>query len=363
MENKKSKIGLMTFHFVNNFGGALQAYAVRRTVEKNFNAEVNTIDYQNWFIRFTDFVRLFPVTTNPKEILSGIKTMNKRFGRAKKFKAFSKKYHNLTERYNTSKEVERKITGFDKYICGSDQIWNPFITMGVAPCYFLDFEKDQNKKISYAPSFGSHKIKEQYWKEVSELIKDFKFLSVREEAGAEFIKELTGKDALRVIDPTFLLTKEEWSEVAVSPERKDPYILLYIMQRDESVYEYARNLKEKTGCKIIEVSRYGYKPDFIDESVIDIGPAEFLGLIKDATYVCTNSFHGFTFSLIFEKEFCLVPCKKFTARTEDLTKLLNLSFAENGNSPVKTYNKDQVQEKIKIECQNAIKYLADSIEA
>ena len=358
------KVGTITFHFVNNFGGALQAYALQKTIADECNASVEVIDYRNWFIRFTDTVRLFPVTTNLKELKSGLKTMRQRLGRVRRMKKFIRSNCRLSRRYNTGTALRRHVPNCDKFVCGSDQIWNPFLTCGLTGAYFLDFVKDGDKKISYAPSFGSNKLFSIQAKKIKRYLNDFGAVSVREHDGAVLVKMLTGRNSEQLIDPAFLLKREEWNEISIKPRIKGRYILLYIMQRDDNVYSYAKKIKEKLGIQLVEISRYGYKPDFVDVSLINIGPGEFIGLFQNADYVCTNSYHGLIFSLIFEKEFCQIPCKKFYLRINNLLKLLHINTSEvlnEGESLSACYNKQAVRETIAAEREKAVRYLKENI--
>lgn len=358
------RVGTITFHFVNNFGGALQAYALQKVIADKCDAQVVVIDYKNWFIRFTDAVRLLPVTTNPKEIKSGIKTMGQRLGRMKKMKNFIAVNCKLTRRYNNNMALKSCVPDCDKFVCGSDQIWNPILTFGLAKPYFLRFVKDGNKKISYAPSFGSNRLLTVYRKKINRYLCDFKEISIRERDGVELIRKITGRDAVQLIDPTFLLEREEWNEIAVKPEIKGRYILLYIMQHDDGVYAYARRIKEKLGIQLVEISRYGNRPDFVDVSLVDVGPGEFIGLFLNADYICTNSYHGLVFSLIFEKEFCLIPCKKFYSRINNLLNLLHIEISEVLNTEKSLsacYDMEAARNTIAAEREKAFKYLRESI--
>lgn len=369
MKNKctdaKKKVGIITFHFVNNFGGVLQAYALQKAIADRCNVETEIIDYRNWFIRLTDRIRLFPISTDKKEIISGLKTMKLRIQRRNKFGNFTKNHVKLTKKYLNHFQLNRNPPKADKYICGSDQIWNPFLTMGVSSNYFLAFEKKPENKIAYAPSFGTDGIARCYRKRLKKGLESIGHLSVREKSGQALIKKLTGREAERLIDPTFLLRKEEWENVGKNPIcLEEPYILLYIMQRDMEVYEYARKIKEQMGIKLVEISRYGYNPGFVDETLISVGPDEFLGLFRDATYVCTNSYHGLAYSIIFEKEFCLIPCKRFTARINNMMDLLKIKkTSENRNlkALTATYDKDFVREVMEAEREKAFRFLNESI--
>lgn len=357
------KVDIITFHFVNNFGGALQAYALQRAISEYFNTECEVINYKNWFISFTDTVRLFPITSNLKEIIAGFKTMKLRFKRIRLFSEFISSKCKLTKSYRNYATLIFDPPVADKYVCGSDQIWNPMLTMGVSRGYFLRFVADSNNRIAYAPSFGTDRIPEVFKKVIKKYLEGMGHLSIREEAGEKLIKQLTGRHAEQLIDPTFLVDKCDWEKLGDNPRSGEEYILLYIMQRDMEVYEYARKIKEQMGIRLIEISRYGYNPGFVDECLINVGPAEFLGLFRDAKYVCTNSYHGLAYSIIFEKEFCLIPCKRFRARINNLLKLLHIETAdENGYNGrlTATYDKEFVRNTIIDERQKAIGYLGES---
>lgn len=358
------RVGIITFHFVNNFGGVLQAYALQRTIKEKCNVESEIIDYRNWFIRLTDRIRLLPITTNPKEFVSGWLTMRKRIGRRNRFGKFIIRYAHLSRKYISHFGLKRCPPGDDKYICGSDQIWNPVLTAGVSYSYYLQFENNPDNRIAYAPSFGSASIRKVHNKKIKKYINTFNYISVREKSGQDYIRLLTGKSADRLIDPTFLLNREQWSQVGAERTESQPYILLYIMQRDKTVYEYAEKIKTQMGIKLVEISRYGYNPGFVDETLVDVGPREFLALFRDAEYICTNSYHGLAFSIIFEKEFCLIPCKRFKARIVNLLDLLNIEindYDNDGNILNALYDRDYVNTVISKEKAKSIDYLKRAI--
>ena len=318
------KTGLITFHFADNFGGRLQCYALQKTLKDRCGTDVIVIDYRNWFICFTDFVRLFPITGNFTEIITGFVTMGKRIGRKKRFREFNVSNMILSSPYYMSSSVSEEELACDRYICGSDQIWNPVLTGGFVPAYFLGFVRDPKKKSSYAPSFGTSRWKPFMFYPVRKYISSLGNVSVRETEGKNLISKLTGRVPEQLIDPTFLLSCEEWKEIAKPSNIKGKYILLYIMQKDDAVYSYVEKIKREQNLPVVEISRYGYKYPFVDTILVDVGPAEFLGLFMNAEFICTNSYHGLVFSLIFNKEFCLVPSKKFRGRIYNLLKLLDI---------------------------------------
>lgn len=358
------KVGIVTFHFVNNFGGVLQAYALQKVIEKECSAEAVILDYRRWFIRLTDSIRILPITTDVAGIISGLKTIPLRLRRLKMFREFIQQNDHLMPFPGALRSNGKHLPACEKYVCGSDQIWNPVITFGVSDKYFLGFVKEKTRKFSYAVGFGVRNISPGNAGKMKPYLCDLRSISVREAEGKQIVKEIANLEAVQHIDPTFLISKEEWSEIANKPQITEPYILVYIMQRSEEVYRFAERIKKRLGIKIVEISRYGYKPDFVDISLVDVGPAEFLGLFQQATYVCTNSYHGLTFSLIFEKEVCLVPSGSFSGRMSSLAELLhiklNCGLNENEDDHV-IYDKTVVRDIISRERERAVAYLNENI--
>lgn len=355
------KVGIMTYHFVNNFGGSLQAYALSKTIEKLNNEKTIIIDFRHPFIRFTDSVRLFPITSNVKEFMSGIMTFVNRKERVKKFKDFQQNYFTLSKRYNSSKELYKDPPALDKVVFGSDQIWNSIVTFGVEPAYFGDFIKDKYSKFSYAASFGVDSINDTEKEKLSKYIVNMGDISVREKEGQKIIKNLTGRDAKKHVDPTFLLTRKEWEDICIKPECESSYILVYMMQPNDRIYDYTKKLKEKLNKKVIIISRYGYKPGFADEVIVGIGPREFLGLFSNADFVCTNSFHGLVFSIIFEKDFFVIPSNRFNSRINNTIELFDINI-ENSSSILKNdYDKKKVRDIIEMERKKSMDYLKKNL--
>lgn len=353
------KTAITTFHFVNNFGGVLQAYAIQQAVRQYCDCEAQIIDYHNGFISLTDALRILPLSPRPKEIVTGIRTLPDRFGRLSKFESFRKQEMHLTSvRYNHAR-LKREAPDADVYICGSDQIWNPVLTFGVDSTYYLDFASDGSKKVAFAPSFGSARPPKVFQKKTRCLLQNLDAISVREKTGKELLSHLTDQPVELLIDPTFLLDKAHWESMMSENPARQPYILLYIMQSDTTMYDYVRAIKQKLGLHVVEISRYGFNPGFVDETLVDVGPQEFLSLFRHADYICTNSYHGLIFSLIFEKQFCLVPCKRFQARIYHLAEMLSVEIESEGVGHVgnTSYDLETVRERIHMERTHAIDWL------
>ncbi len=355
------KVGIITFHFVNNFGGVLQAYALQRFLREQCGADSVMINYRNPFIVLCDVIRLFPVTGNPREAVVGITTFRKRLSRYARVKRWCSDRMVLSRKYYTYSALRKNPPGCTHYIAGGDQIWNAQITFGFDRAYYLGFAEKDSVKMSYAASFGEDRLTAFQQKRIKRYFPQFRSVSVRERLSGVQCEKAAGCSVTRLIDPVFLLNVDDWSRVYKVDRSEKDYILIYMMQFDERIYKVAEYLKKKTGKRVIEISRYGYKRQGVDKLYIDIDPSEFVGFFKGADYVCTNSYHGIIFSLIFEKELYLVKCKRFRERMNNIIELFNIQDPE--KSPVlhAAYDKAYARGVIMKEREAALKYLKENI--
>ena len=355
------KAGIVTFHFVNNYGGALQAYALRKTIEKNFCQDVGLVDYRHWFIRFTDAVRMLPITTNVRYYGPWFRSFRRMRKRRRKFAAFTARELNLSKRINFTPGLGKLKGQYQILIAGSDQIWNPTITMGLAKPYFLTFADPDCRKISYAASVGQ--MSDSKKRNLKGYLSKLDAVSIREEV--DWLEKSAKFPIEHHIDPTFLLSEKEWRQVATIPRTREKYILTYFMQKNEAAYETVKKIKEATGYKVFDISRYGYKPDCVDKSFVDVGPEEFLGLFASATQVITNSFHGMAFSLIFSKPVDFIPIKRFSGRIEALSELFRLEKepVNDGEYYHMKYDRETVQGIMAEERKKTYSYLEKEIQA
>lgn len=311
MKDKK-KVWIITRRAGHNFGSSLQAYALQHTVEKlGFKNEIINYDeyYHNIKWRIRPFINdcLFRVM-HLIPALSKLIAKNKykwlfdRNTQQVKFEDFERDNLTLTKKeYKTSKAIGRAAKDCDICICGSDQIWSPLL---FDPTLFLDFcDKDRTKTVAYAPSFGINTI-EQNRDQIKNLIESIHFISVREETGSDIIKELTHRDAPVVLDPTLLLDRKDWSKIASHADTGNiPYILCYFLGGAYIPYQFIEDLKNQTGYRIINICTYRTLNSIQGECISDASPAEFITYIANAAYVCTDSFHGTIFSILFERQF------------------------------------------------------------
>jgi len=217
----------------------------------------------------------------------------------RKFKEFQRKYFKMHFRYVFDNENNEKLEKkYDKFIVGSDQVWNPFFGLK-GDLQFLQFVKNKDT-IAFSASIGVDEIPEEQKEKYVDGIKHIDYLSVREEKGKEIIKELTKiEDTQVLVDPTMLLTKEEWKKVGKKPDfiNEEQYILTYFLgNMSEEMKNQISKFAEENKFKVINVIEKGKVCE-------GIGPAEFVYLEEHAKLICTDSFHSCVFGILMETPF------------------------------------------------------------
>lgn len=321
------KIGLMTFHTAFNCGAMLQAIATQLALNKiGFDCTIidyypNSVEEENRQYSFNVCNFRFFI----KGLLMPFFPHTKR--RTARFEKFRNKM-NLTKRYKDINELMEDLPLFDIYMVGSDQVWNT--QAALSSVYFLDFVPDEKRKVTYASSFGTSTIDKKYNNEVRRLLNRFDQIAVRESFGQKIIVDLLGKKVPVVLDPTFLLSKNEWEKFEKKEfdyEREFPngYLFYYGSLEIEGTEQLLNKLA--TIYKVPIVLSYSgmYSKIKVNKKVYDVGPQEFLSLIKNATLVFSNSFHATAFSIIYQKEFYVIPHPTRNSRMESLLDILGLS--------------------------------------
>ena len=338
------KVGIMTLNTSNNYGAVLQAYALSCFLSK-LGYEPFFVDYREERVSIFRYLRnplaslqkLMSIESPTKALFSVMgKTMSKQqvqkeLQLAEIFDSFRLDYFSVTDRQYSHKMLVDECPEAIAYICGSDAVWAADVYFK-SPAYLLDFVPEKVKKISYAPSFGKGSLEPYQVGTFKKCLKTFDAVSVREQSGLEIIRSVAGSDAVRVLDPTFLL--EDYKEIIdISTVPEEPYILVYRLSQKTDLSRRTRNLIAELGnglgIKVVNIAPDSDETlDCVFDDMIPT-PGQFLGLIKSATYVLTNSFHGAVFSLLFEKNFVCVPrddaMDKKNLRMVELLKLVGLS--------------------------------------
>jgi hypothetical protein len=268
--------------------------------------------------------------------------------RNKKFKCFAETKFKLSKVYTSFDELTNACSElYSSVLVGSDQLWLP--SNIYADYYTLNFVPEKVNKISYSTSFGTANLPDWQKKSATSFLEKIDFLSVREQSGQKLIKELTGRNAEIVCDPTLLFDADEWMDIQdVKPIIDDKYIFCYFLGDNIKHREFVNRLKAETGCKVVtlpHVDAY-IKSDenFGDIKLYDVGPDEFVNLIRNAEFVCTDSFHASVFSILNKRKFFTFMRFKSSDKMSTnsrITSLLNIFGLEKrmmvGDENVKLY--------------------------
>lgn len=321
------KICTITCHDVYNVGASLQAYALQAYL-KSLGHDVKIIDYKPDYL--SKHYRL-DIVGNPKydkPLLKQAYLLAKLPGRLhllprkRAFDSFTDKHLTLTKRYASNDELKADPPEAEVYFAGSDQIWNPLFPNGKDPAFYLDFVR-QGVRASYAASFAVDEFPQELRKVTAQYLQRLDHIAVRESSGLGILETLGITDAVTVLDPVFLLDREQWEAMAEMPaECKKPYLLVYDFDNSAAVGELAERLAAEHGWAIYSI----FDLPYAERCFSLCGPETFLGLVQGAAFVLSNSFHATAFSVIFRREFAVVErTENINTRMRDLTALLGLS--------------------------------------
>ena len=374
MSSNSKKVLIATFSKNCNFGGALQEYALFSFL--NDFCHVECIHYHDELaeslskpirIGFIIKIRMMAVSflksvfqkkqkarkkqTRHSNLLSPmllIKEATERlyimcsdifhYGERKKmiaaFFAFWQQFVKYTpgvrpEHLSDEQAVGKIFYGYDICVSGSDQIWNP-VYHGVSPYYYLDFVPHGVKKISYASSFGNYKFNNSYANErIADYLTSFSSVSVRESYSVSQLKSNCNINAQAVLDPTLLITKDEWAaRLDIKVSNRKPYVLVYCLGNRRKIYKFAKKIAKQLNMDLIIIG-FSFIFDFSRktsriEYKSSIGPKDFIELFLGASFVVTNSFHGTAFSVNFNVPFFSVVSQT-SERVRAFLETVNLS--------------------------------------
>lgn len=334
------RIGIITIHNSPNYGASLQAFALWKYIT-DCGHECEIIDLHR--PHQADYIpskRYVPYRQQKKSVFQFIKTMirNRKESKKNSKKYLSDKAQDRFDKFNSKIRYSRPYYGidmlyanppvYDVYITGSDQLWNPSQFYCLEP-YFLTFAPIGKKRISYAPSIGIPNINAKEKEDFSKWLKYYDSISVRELQAKQLLETIVDEKIECVADPTFLLERNYWKSIASPSKERCPYILLFTLSYDVTLLEYAKSLSKQSGIKLIYLTAIQPSVDNIEyEPVTDAGPIEWLGYIRNAEMVITNSFHGTVFSIILEaKQFVtyISPSNNRGSRIVDLLHTFDLS--------------------------------------
>lgn len=354
---KQKKIGILSLYGNFNYGNKLQVYATQQVCSK--------LGYKTEIIK----------NSNEKEIKSLVKIIIIKIKRAIRqifpktqyknngFKEFEKNLNTTYKYYYSDDKNTSLYKKYDYFIVGSDQVWNPNFGLK-GNLEFLEFAKEKTT-IAFSASFGIEEIPEKMKKKYIEGINNIKHISVRENAGKKIIEKLTKrKDTKVLVDPTMLLSKEEWKKISKKPNnlQNEKFILNYFLgdlskERKKTINEFA----QKMGYKVINI--LDDKDPFYES-----GPSEFIYLEEHAELICTDSFHSCVFGILMETPFLVFDREdkneNMNSRIDTLLSKFELEdrrFDGKINDTKLKINYSKVYKILKEEQQKSLNFLKESL--
>lgn len=304
------RVGILTFHFSENFGALLQAYALRKWFcDRGHIAEF--IPYHPTHVEKGGPIRLAlsnsAIKANAKILyLKSSGFLHRHLGnkeQAEQFADFRRSHLGISgSQLQTIAELQAIASSYDLIVAGSDQIWSPSVQYGFDPAYFLTFAKDSSaRRISYAASFGRDRLAPQEVEALAPLLQSLSSISVREQSGLDIIKTASGREAVCVPDPTLL--HDQYDELLRSAgDCRKGHVFCYALRTAEGIREVAESAASALSVSIISPYNVHRRWREIGQTVHP-GPAEWVSQLANASFVVTNSFHGTVFSILFRKPF------------------------------------------------------------
>lgn len=323
------KAEIITIFDNTNFGTYLQALALALVIKKS-GFEVEIMDYirpgqsEEAWKRFADnFIKKIYYTfwefPRWRKLRNGCHQFVSHFVPSSKI------------RYTSYEDLKSNPPLADIYVTGSDQVWNSIYNEGIDKSFYLDFAPPGSKRVAYAASIGMPEIPEGEVEETKRLLHKYSAITVREADASRILAGLGFNDVPVVLDPTLLLDKTAWTDIArrFSPIKTEPYILVYSVEekaQNELIGRYAGMISSKHGWKIYEISYNSYhrRLKFADRHFLQVTPEIFLQLMLNAEFVIVSSFHGTAFSINFNKQFLTVTPNRFNSRVDNILTLCNL---------------------------------------
>ena len=335
------KIGILTFHRAHNYGAMLQAYALYTILSKKGH-DVEFLSYRNE--RIESVYKLFrwhynsnkSLIVNFKELIADLFLLFRWQKRRLAFKSFAKQFLPESEKI-TSTSIRQKYFDYEVLFFGSDQIWTTRFLKKFDPVYWGEVKLKHGLKIAYAPSMELSDLSESQRFFIHKHLKLFSNVSARETKMAQMLSEIDGNSIPTVLDPTFLCESSLYEPLLRSASFKPQgnYILVYQVGDFPIVHEIADHLAKVINCPIIEIRSdvtLHKNSTYLETS----GPADFVSLIANATFVLSCSFHGTAFAINYKKPFYSILIKGMDSRVKSLLSQIGLS--DRGISSVNDIN-------------------------
>jgi len=387
------KIGLVTLYNSDNYGAMLQAHALQTAI-RNLGCECEIVQHDRFGVpyqkgsktgrdKLNDACQYLRMSLRNPRVLAYFwrpwdkwmkRELKRNWARCSEFRRDF--FTSLSPVfYNSIRQVRDDPPRCDAFVCGSDQIWNPSRFKGAAP-FFLDFGPDDVPRIAYAPSLANDRIPESMRDQYRKWLERFQAVSVRERPGCAAVEEATGIKPRWVLDPTFLMDGEEWAAIAEEdPNRRRKYVFCYFIGIENFIAacDTIRKVAQRLDADIVVLpkGRHSLSKGLCPEDQL-CGPRAFLGYVKNAAYVLTDSFHGTALALNFRKDFGVFRGRanssfvyKFV-RVQDLLDALGLGdrvFSQGETPPLDSVDYSAAAPRLDALVRDSKAFLADALSA
>ena len=336
MTDRQQTVAVMTLHNSPNYGSCLQTYATQ-AVLAGIGVAPRIIDYyredaipENETDRALNgqLVKKMPIFRLPGvKALARIPVSRIVARRAAPLNEFRRSRLALTDRkYYSYEDLEADPPQADIYCTGSDQVWNSVWNKGFNKAFYLEFAPAEAKRIAYAASIGKSSLEEWEKAPMREALLKYSHISVREEEAVELLDAIGVHGAVPVIDPTLMLDQPAWGRIASNESvPKQPYILIYQLNKNPEFDQYAQKLGKKLQLPLYRIAYGIHEKRKGEHTIVCPTVEEFLGLFMNAEYVLTDSFHGTAFSLNLGRKFVSISPGRFSGRIMNLLKMTGVT--------------------------------------
>lgn len=330
------KASVITLHTSSNYGSCLQAWATQQVLEK-LGWEPELVDYcrpnsrpealvEAYFSR-APLNKLSVVWDNvpPLKSMARAYLQHRVAEQSAPFERFRKQYLRLSRSYPTYEDLLTDPPRADVYITGSDQVWNSVWNGGFEPAMFLAFAPATAPKIAFSASIGRESIDDDEAEVMREALSSYNTISLRESSGVKIVRDLGRVDAVQVLDPTLLIDKSGWQEIATVPKGlPKEYLLTYQLVKSEVFFDKTRQLAKELDLPVVALCHAKGVKDSDAINIVSPEVTDYLGLFMNASYAVADSFHATAFSINFNVPFSIVLPDRFGTRIHSMLTLTGL---------------------------------------
>ena len=369
-----NNLGIVSYNIncnFTNYGSALQSWALSQAIDKIgavIGVQSKLIDYCPNVLEDCDvlnpFKRMWDTDEESRRMVE--LTMPAIIENYKKFETFySNKFRRTKKKYHDSDFNEvANDEGIDGFVCGSDTIFCFTEFKGFVEGYFANFDCMRGRSVAYAASFGDPHFTDEAYNTLNERLQNFKIIGLRENLMLDYVRSHTNIPVQRVVDPTLLLTTQDYETITAERIVPDKYLLLYSRRYNKKMETFAEQMAKEKGLKIVEISLRATNAEKGHIMIYEAGVEEFLSLVMYAECIVTNSFHGIIMSVQFRKLFYGFSREQCDNKTLELTELMGLNnrMLVTGEEPCSsTIDFDKVHSLIDVARKDSMTFLRNEL--